>query len=366
MLGNSITTAVESKNPLFVIMFLRTILFFTTILCTLPNRSEAQTFSDAPGAMQGARQTLPMIRVEGNRFVDPEGNIVVFRGVAFSDPIHLNRIGQWNRSYFEAARKWNANIVRIPVHPAWWLEAGAETYFALIDDGVRWAGELGMYVIIDWHGIGNPLNGIPHRAIYKHTREDTYQFWYLITNRYRGNHTVPFFELWNEPTNRNGMMGAMPWSQYKAFMEDLIFMIRSIDSSKIPMVAGFDWGYDLSYVREDPIKYPGIAYVTHPYPQKRNPPWEEQWERDWGFVAKHYPVMATEFGFMDASGPGAHVPVIADEVYGEAIIKFFEERGISWTAWVFDPEWSPQLIEDWDFTPTRQGRFFREKMGVNP
>ena len=30
--------------------------------------------------------------------------------------------------------------------------------------------------------------------------------------------------------------------------------------------------------------------------------------------------------------------------------------------WVFDAKWSPQLIEDWDFKPTRQGAFFREKL----
>ena len=60
---------------------------------------------------------------------------------------------------------------------------------------------------------------------------------------------------------------------------------------------------------------------------------------------------------LDSSEPG-----IADEVYGEAIIKFLEERGISWTPWVFDAQWSPQLIKNWKFEPTVQGAFFREKM----
>jgi len=39
-----------------------------------------------------------------------------------------------------------------------------------------------------------------------------------------------------------------------------------------------------------------------------------------------------------------------------------EPRGISWTAWVFDPEWSPTMISDWDFTPTEQGAFFKDVM----
>ncbi len=139
-------------------------------------------------------------------------------------------------------------------------------------------------------------------------------------------------------------------------------MIRRIDERAIILVGGFDYAYDLTAVREDPVRYPGIAYVSHPYPQKRGQPWEPQWERDWGFVADRYPVVATEFGFMSADGRGAHVPVIGDETYGNALIAYFEKKGISWTAWVFDPQWSPQLVDDWSYTPTRQGRLFREKL----
>ena len=36
--------------------------------------------------------------------------------------------------------------------------------------------------------------------------------------------------------------------------------------------------------------------------------------------------------------------------------------GISWTPWVFDAEWWPNLIEDWNYTPTRQGKFVKEKL----
>lgn len=39
-----------------------------------------------------------------------------------------------------------------------------------------------------------------------------------------------------------------------------------------------------------------------------------------------------------------------------------EKIGASWTVWCFDPHWSPQLIKDWEFTPTRQGDFFMKEM----
>jgi aryl-phospho-beta-D-glucosidase BglC (GH1 family) len=305
---------------------------------------------------------LPRLSVQGNRFVNPEGNTVVLRGLALSDPAELIKKGQWSRRYFEQAKSWNANVVRVPVHPEEWRRLGEQAYLKHLDDAVQWSGELGMYVIIDWHTIGNILTGVYHRPSYITSRDETFRFWYTIAERYKGNPVVAMYELFNEPTNREGMMGRLPWNEYRAYIEELIYMIRKIDERAIPLVAGFNWGYDLTYVRDEPIRFPGIAYVAHPYPQKRRTNWEENWQRDWGFVADKYPVVATEFGFMSADGRGAHVPVIADEVYGEAIIKFFEARGISWTPWVFDAEWSPQLIENWNFEPTAQGKFFREKM----
>ncbi len=319
------------------------------------------TFGDGP-KLAASTAAMPLLRVEGKRFVNPAGETVVLRGLALSDPGHLKQKGQWGRAYFEAARSWNANVVRIPVHPSYWRTLGETEYLRMLDEGIQWAAELGMYVIIDWHTIGNPLTDVYHRDMYITDRGETFRFWYTVASRYEKNPAVAAYELFNEPTNRDGRMGRMPWSDYRAYLEELIYMIRRINERAIILVGGFDYAYDLTAVREDPVRYPGIAYVSHPYPQKRGQPWEPQWERDWGFVADRYPVVATEFGFMSADGRGAHVPVIGDETYGNALIAYFEKKGISWTAWVFDPQWSPQLVDDWSYTPTRQGRLFREKL----
>ncbi|MBK1875563.1 glycoside hydrolase family 5 protein [Pelagicoccus mobilis] len=324
------------------------------------------TFSDELAALEVGKN-LPQISVDGNRFVNPEGETVMFRGLALVDPAVMQDRGKWDRDYFEKAASWNANVVRIAIHPSHWRRLGEDAYLKLVDQAVIWSAELGMYVIIDWHSIGNPLTDVYHRPMYITDRGETFRFWHTIAQRYKGNPAVPFFELWNEPTNRGGRMGRLPWSEYKAYMEELIFMIRAIDDKKIPMVAGFNFGYDLTDVKKDPISFPGVAYVAHPYPQKRPEPWVEDWEKDWGFVADKYPMMCTEFGFMSADGPGAHVPVIADETYGHAVIEYFEKKGISWTAWVFDAHWSPQLFSDWDYTPTAQGVVFKKYMEeLNP
>jgi hypothetical protein len=71
----------------------------------------------------------------------------------------------------------------------------------------------------------------------------------------------------------------------------MIRVIRANHPRSVILVAGFNWAYDLVPIRTDPINAPGIAYVSHPYPQKRKAPWEPQWEKDWGFVADRYPVI---------------------------------------------------------------------------
>lgn len=339
----------------------------TMLLLASCTFAQEDSSAQSNASTQDISGDMANIRVDGNRFVNEDGEVVVFRGVSFSDPDRLERAGQWNRPYFEAANAWNANIVRFPVHPQAWRDRGEDAYLALLDAGIAWAEELELYVIIDWHSIGNLRTEQFPRDIYETSMAETLEFWETIAERYAGNPTVAFYELFNEPTRSGGSLGSMTWSEYADLIEEIIRVVREHDESAIPLVAGFNWGYDLTHLREEPIDAPGIAYVAHPYPQKREPPWEEKWEADFGFAAETYPLIATEFGFMAEDGRGAHVPVIGDETYGQAIIDFFEARGISWTAWVFDPQWSPQLIENWDFEPTRQGRFFRQKMGeLNP
>jgi hypothetical protein len=312
-------------------------------------------------ALPAAAQ-LPAVHVDGNRFVNESGETVVFRGVSIADPDKVETDGQWSPALFEELTDWGANVVRLPVHPRAWRARGEAGYLELLDEAVEWAGAAGLYVVIDWHSIGNLRTEVFQHPMYETSMGETARFWRTVSARYAGNPTVAFYELFNEPTDWRGTFGRLSWAEHRETMESLIQLVRANDPGTIPLVGGLDWAYDLSGVRSDPVRAEGIAYVAHPYPQKRERPWEPKWEETWGFVADTYPLFATELGFMSADGPGAHVPVISDETYGRAIVDFFEERGISWAPWVFDPEWSPQMIQSWDFEPTVQGAFFRGEM----
>lgn len=309
-----------------------------------------------------AQSKMSRISVTGNSFTTEAGDTIIFRGLNTSDPDKLKKDGYWTKSYFKEIKNWGANLVRFPVHPPRWNERGHEAYLQLLDEGIKWAGELGMYVIIDWHSIGNLRTQMYQSDIYDTTPKETYDFWRKIAKRYGNNPTVAFYELFNEPTTYNHELGTITWEQWSDFNKEMITIIRANGGQGIPLVAGFNWAYDLTPVQDAPLDIEGIAYVSHPYPQKREKPWEAKWTADWGFVKQKYPIILTEIGFCGPEDPGAHQPVISDESYGDAITKYCDERGISYMIWVFDKEWAPRLFTDDKYTPSRHGTYFKKKL----
>jgi len=356
-----------------------TIRFFTLFLClSLTSSLNAATNGDPsqwwniPYPTQFDKSQLKpqaFLKVEKNRIVDESGKTIILRGVNIADPDKLARQKQWNQKLFtELKQNWGVNVIRLPIHPPAWKSRGKNEYLKLIDEAIIWANQLDVYLIIDWHSIGYlPTEQYQH-VMYDTTLKDTRDFWRTITFRYQGVPTTAVYELFNEPTTQSNTLGKRNWKEWKALNEDLIDMIYARDKNVIPLVAGFNWAYDLTYVKRAPIKRPGIAYAIHPYPQKAKPEVKSDenffkaWQKTWGFVAKKYPLIATELGWVQPDGYGAHIPVKDDGSYGPRIVKFMEDRGMSWTVWCFDPEWSPTMIHDWDFKPTEQGAFFKKEM----
>jgi hypothetical protein len=310
----------------------------------------------APGlrAYTVNNKQMPLISVKGNKFVDPGGNTVLFRGLAISDPDKLQAQGHWNKEHFAKVKEMGAKLVRIPVHPVAWRERTPAEYIKLLDQAVDWCTELDMYVIIDWHSIGNLETEVFQDPMYDTTRHETFNFWRAMARHFAGHNTVAFFELFNEPTTYRDQLGPVSWADWKKTVEEEITLIRAYNPQVIPLVAGFDWAYDLTPLILSPIAAEGIGYTVHPYSNKRSQPWEPKWDEDFGFAAGKYPVFATEFGGFSKDGRNA--------AYGPAIIKYLEGKGISWTVWCFDPEWGPTLISNWDYQLTASGEFAKAAM----
>ena len=301
---------------------------------------------------------LPLISVKGNKFINSKGDTILFRGLAIGDPDKLENQGHWNKDHFMKVKEMGALLVRIPVHPVAWRERTSEKYLELLDQAVDWCADLGMYIIIDWHSIGNLRMELFQDPMYNTSQKETFEFWRTISAHFRGNNTIAFYEIYNEPATFNGLLGRVSWDEWKKLAEDIISLIRAYDKETIPLVAGFDWAYDLTPIHLSPLEAQGIGYVTHPYPNKRPKPWEPKWEEDFGFAAGNYPVIATEIGF----SPGWRGHTENDD-YGKRITDYLESKGISWTAWVFDADWYPKMIESWEtYELTKSGEFFKQAM----
>ena len=305
---------------------------------------------------------LPLIAVQQNRFVNPTGEPVLFRGLSVADPDKLAHQGRWNRELFAAVKDMGATLVRLPVHPAAWRERTPTGYLELLDQAVDWCTDLGLYVIVDWHSIGNLQSGMFQDPMYETSTAETLAFWRTIAQHFKGHNTVAFYELFNEPTHYNGMLGSESWTEWRELIEEMIRVIRYWDRERIPLVAGFDWAYDLNSLHYEPVRAEGIGYVTHPYANKRPQPWEPRWEENFAFAADKYPLIATEIGF-GFKGDEA----VDDNHYGNRITRFLEQRGISWLAWVYDPEWTPSMLKSFEgFTLTGCGEFFKQAMHRPP
>ncbi len=208
------------------------------------------------------------IRIEGNKFVNESGKTMIFQGVNIRDPHNLEEDGHWTKSHFEEAKKWGANIVRLPIHPRAWRERGEKEYLRILDQGVEWARELGLYLILDWHSIGNLKEEKFQHEMYVTTVKETHNFWQTVARQYADEPIVAMYELYNEPTISGDRFGTMTWSEWKKMNEEMVKIIRKEHAEALVLVAGFNWAYDLIPVKEDPVDAEGYRLCESPLSRK--------------------------------------------------------------------------------------------------
>ena len=358
-------TEYRTPNPLFI-QTVRTFCMNFLLRKTFPVLAAAvallatQSYIAAQTPASPAPAPMPWVQAKGPHLINERGDTLIFKGLSISDPDKIRDAGQWSKQHFKHIKSWGAQLVRIPVHPKAWRKWGEAEYLKMLDQAVQWCSELEMYVIIDWHSIGNLEMELFQNPDYDTSQKETFNFWRTIAQRYKDQPTVAFFELFNEPTTYFGQLGECSWTDWVKRMEQCIDLVRANGARAIPLIGGFDWAYDLRDVNFKPIAREGLAYVTHPYPGKCKPPREPHWETHFGYLADRYPIVATEVGFTyDEHGS---VPLPDDGIYTQTLLPYLKKKRISWCAWVFDPHWEPPMIQNWSGEPTREGAFWREAL----
>lgn len=293
------------------------------------------------------------LQIKGNQILDPQGVPVLLQGLMPPDPARLDARGKFKREFYVGIRESGANVIRIAVHPDRWLQ-DEDYLWRHIDPIVGWAGQMGMVAIIDWHYIGNIETGAGAEMpdIEANPAELTLDFWNQMAAYFR---TAPhvIFEIWNEPA---GGISAGTWQSYAA---QIVGAIRAQGAKQPVIVGGIDYGRDLSWVLDNPIPDENVIYTAHIYPGHSR----QGWDLWFGKVSEKYPVLVTEWGFMDenrAEAPDYLAGTAAN--YGEPFLAYLEEHGIGWVACWYDDDWKPPMFsEKWKIV-TNYGAFVFERL----
>lgn len=318
-----------------------------------------------PEIIKSAPPTL--LTVNGNKIINAKGLAKSLRGLNICYPSLIKQLGYWNEDYFKKLSEWGVELVRVPIDPGSYRALGADGTFLLLDEAIAWAKKYGMYTIIDWHSVGNPISGIfqpEYGESMRTTPAEMKEFWAAAAARYASEPAAAFYEIFNEPSAMGWLGGSLSWLQWKTLMDEVIDIIYEQNPRAIPVVAGLDWAFDLTSAGASPLRNTGVAYAAHPYPGHAGQPWESNWESSFGYMADTYPMILTEFGYDpdDIILPSVYK---ADDDYGRRIIAYAKLKGMSWTAFVFCKcdGWPMPLFTEWtNYTPTKSGSFFRSKL----
>lgn len=260
--------------------------------------------ANTPVAIHGA------LSVNGTNIVDKNGQVMQLKGISTHG---LQWFPQYvNKETFEFMRdEWGINVVRLAMYTD--PNAGySKAQHTKVKEGINYATELGLYVIVDWHILsdGNPNT-------YK---DEALEFFKEIANEYKDNENI-IYEICNEPN------GNVTWERdIKPYAQDVIKEIREIDKDAIIICGTPTWSQDVDVVAKSPIEgYDNIMYALHFYAATHT-----DWIRNKAKTAIDLglPIFVSEFGICDASGNGG-----IDYNQSEQWINFLNENNISWVMW---------------------------------
>lgn len=289
------------------------------------------------------------LSVKENLIVDPNQNPVQLRGLMPPDPDRLSEEHRFNRELFVEIKKAGANVVRIPVPPERWVR-DRDYLWRYLDPSVTWAGESGLYLIIDWHYIGNIMTGEGPQMpdIEDHPYDLTLEFWRSTAHYFRNAPHV-IFEIFNEPQG----ISARDWQSRAT---QIVQAIREQGAEQMVIVGGIDYGKDLSWVLERPIQDHNVAYASHIYPAHSR----DTWQFYFGEVSETYPVVMTEWGFMNNSTDSASKYLVGNaDSYGKPLLTFLDEHQVGWIACWYDDQWLPPIFQEGWKVYTDYGEFVR-------
>lgn len=303
---------------------------------------------------------------QGNLILGADNKPFLFHGLG-RDSLEFNC---WGDGHFDAqelsymgpgkstayATFWGGNTVRLPLSEGFWLNGDPSSncspaqYQSLIKQTVDSLTNMNLNVILDlqWTDAGGNVSG--GGAQYALPDNDSVTFWQQVAPIYKSYSNV-LFEVYNEPYPPNWTC----WQQgcqitndkgynYTGIgMQTLVNTVRNTGANNLILVAGMDFGFDLSQIPNYPLSGTNLVYDTHPYPYNEKLP--PSWNKAFGTLSATYPVISAESGEYDC---GTN--------YMSQLLAYFDAHNISWIGWAWvafgsNPCGYPQVITSYNGSP---------------
>ncbi|TFH08553.1 MAG: hypothetical protein E4H08_07575 [Candidatus Atribacteria bacterium] len=270
----------------------------------------------------GVTSDLLPLHVDGQHIVTETGEIVTLRGMSTDYPVTALWDGPILKRDLVMMKEWGANVVRVPIVPMHFVEDGGEAYLrTYVDPLVKWAAELDMYIIISWHTNGDPKLGISSTAPPEFNPDIAIarDAWEIIAARYKDCHwALPMVFAEAE---------SITWEEFHPMMTDLVDIVRRHSPESVVLVPGVDWAADLTEIPNHPIDRANIVYVTDVYPWMEGVKWRNSVRalQDAGA-----PVLVAEWSYSRNRSSGHYA---TRELYGNRLVKLFDQLGVGWVAW---------------------------------
>lgn len=253
------------------------------------------------------------LSVKGTNLVDKNGKNFQIKGVSTHGI-------QWfpeyvNEDAFKTIRdEWGANCIRLAMYTdeSGYCNGGDKASIKqTVNDGVSYATDLGMYVIIDWH--------ILHDLDPNKYKTEAISFFDEMSKKYKDYDNV-IYEICNEPN------GGTTWSQVKSYAEEVIPVIKANNPDAVIIVGTPTWSQDVDQAAKDPIKgYTNIMYTIHFYAATHK---DDLRNKMSSAIASGLPIFCTEFGICDASGNGS-----IDKDSANKWIASMNDNNVSYCIW---------------------------------
>lgn len=253
---------------------------------TEPPSSEALSVdASTPYGQHGA------LHVENGKLTDENGNIVQLYGMSTHGIAWFPQYINYD-SFRTLRDDWNTNCIRLAMYTAeyggYCAGGDKEQLKQLVKDGVSYATELGMYVIVDWHILSD--------CDPNQNKDEAIAFFREMAEVFADNDNV-LYEICNEPN------GGTSWDSIKSYAEEVIPVIRAQKPDAVILVGTPTWSQEIDKAAASPLDDSNVMYTLHFYAGTHKDDLRNRLET---CVQNGLPVFVSEFGMCDASGNGAN------------------------------------------------------------